>query len=53
MCHDISNGGLIIAIGLQGGVQLLLELPSLVRRGEFDICITTGQRGMVKICEGI
>jgi len=53
MHHDLSNGGLTIAILLQGGVQWLLELPSSARQGEFDICITTGLRGMVKICEGI
>jgi hypothetical protein len=53
MRHDTSNGGLTIAIGLQGGVQWSLELPSSAWRGEFDIRITPGQRGMVKICEGI
>jgi hypothetical protein len=53
MCHDILNGGLTIAIGLQGGVQWSLELPSSVRHGEFDIHFTTGQRGMVKKCKGI
>jgi hypothetical protein len=51
--HDLLNGGLTIAIGLQGGMQWLLELPSLMRRGEFDIRITTGQRGMIKIRERI
>jgi hypothetical protein len=34
-------------------MQWLLELPSLVLRGEFDIRITTGQRGMVNIREDL
>jgi hypothetical protein len=51
--HDLSIGGLTIAIGLRVGMQWSLELPSSARRGEFDIRITTGRRGMVKNLEGI